>query len=308
LFVSKKRPRWADLPAPVRTSIEALLGGSVAHAESCAGGFSPGFASRLTLDSGRRAFVKAVDGQRWPTEASHCRAEADVAGRLPAGLPVARLLTAQDDGRWVILAFEHVDGAEPVQPWTAPQIRRVVTQAVALARAATPSPVDLPRDHPRLGGWARLAGQPSGPARLRTISTWASEHLSRLTVMERDGMDAAQGDCLVHFDLYPHNVLLTRDRAVFVDWPHARLGAPVIDLITLLSSVAADGIDPAPYVPEFGFGVNCQPAAFDAILAAHAGFLLAGALTPMPVGLEAIAAEKLRLGIGAVRWLQQRDV
>ena len=306
MFESKKRPHWADLPVPVRTSIEALLGGSVAEAESCAGGFSPGFASRLTLEGGRRAFVKAVDGQRWPTEASHSRAEAEVAGRLPAGLPVARLLTAQDDGRWVILAFEHVDGAEPVQPWTAPQIRRVVAQAVALARAGTPSPVDLPRDHPRLGGWARLAGLPSGPDRLRGVSTWAFEHLDRLTAVEREGMDAAQGDCLVHFDLYPHNVLLTRDRVVFVDWPHARLGAPVIDLITLLSSVAADGIDPAPYVPESGFGLPGRPAAFDAILAAHAGFLLAGALSPMPAGLEAIAAEKLRLGIGAVRWLQRR--
>jgi hypothetical protein len=304
--MSKKRPRWADLPASVRTGIEDLLRDSVAHAESCAGGFSPGFASRLTLDSGRRAFVKAVDGHLWPTEASHCRAEADVAGRLPVGMPVARLLNARDDGRWVILAFEHVDGVEPRRPWTAPQIRRVVAQAVALAQAATPSPIELPRDHPRLGGWAELGRNPSGLARLSTFSTWASEHVGRLTVIERDGMDAAQGDSLVHFDLYPHNVLMTRDRVVFVDWPHARLGAPVIDLITLLSSVAADGIDPAPYVPEPLPDLNCQPASFDAILAAHAGFLLAGAFTPMPAGLEEIAVEKLRLGTGAVRWLQQR--
>jgi serine/threonine protein kinase len=306
LFESKKRPRWSDLPTAVRADIEAMLQGSVVYAKSCGGGFSPGFASRLTLDDGRRAFVKAVDGHRWPTEASHCRAEAEVAGHLPVGLPVARLLNAQDDGRWVILSFEYVDGVEPFQPWTAPQIRRVVAQAVAFAGSATPAPVELSRDHPRLGGWAALAANPSGPARLHTISAWASEHLSRLTVIERDGLDAAQGDSLVHFDLYPHNVLLTRERVVFVDWPHARLGAPVVDLITLLSSVAADGIDPAPYLPDDLSDRNSRPA-FDAILAAHAGFLLAGALTPMPPGLEAIAVEKLRLGTGAVRWLQQRS-
>jgi hypothetical protein len=306
LFVSKKRPHWNDLPTKVRFNIESALGDSVAHAESCAGGFSPGFASRLTLDSGRRAFAKAVDGHLWPTEASHCRAEAEVARHLPASLPVARLMNVQDDGRWVILIFEHVDGVEPFRPWTAPQIRRVVGQVVALAQSATPSPIELPRAHPRLGGWADLAGNPSGPARLQTISTWASEHLSRLTVLEQEGMGAAQGNSLVHFDLYPHNVLLTNDRVVFVDWPHARLGAPVVDLITLLSSVAADGIDPAPYLPESRPGQYNRPASFDAILAAHAGFLLAGALTPMPAGLEAIADEKRRLGIGAVRWLQQR--
>jgi hypothetical protein len=118
-------------------------------------------------------------------------------------------------------------------------------------------------------------------------------------------MGAAQGDSLVHFDLYPHNVLLTSDRVVFVDWPHARLGAPVVDLITLLSSVAADGIDPAPYLPLALPGLDNRPASFDAILVAHAGFLLAGAFAPVSPGLEAIADEKLRLGIGAVRWLQR---
>jgi len=299
LFVSKKRPHWNDLPAAVRITIETALGAAVVGAESCAGGFSPGFASRLALAGGRRAFAKAVDGHLWPAEAAHCRAEAEVARQLPAGLPVPRLRNAHDDGRWVILIFEHVDGAEPVRPWIAPQIRRVVAQVVAFAQSATPSPIELPRAHPRLGGWAELAANPSGPARLRAVSAWAADHLGRLTVLERDGMEAAQGDSLVHFDLYPHNVLLTNDRVVFVDWPHARLGAPVIDLITLLSSVAADGIDPAPYLPD------SLPASFDAILAAHAGFLLAGAFTPMPLGLEPIAAEKLRLGTGAVRWLQR---
>ncbi|GAB3837791.1 hypothetical protein GCM10029963_03140 [Micromonospora andamanensis] len=144
MFGSRKRPRWAELPASVRGIIEELLGDPVAYAESCAGGFSPGFASRLTLQGGHRAFVKAVDAQLWPIEASHYRAEAAVTGRLPAGMPVPRLLNLRDDGRWVILAFEQVDGVAPGQPWTAPQIRRLVAQAVTFAQAATPSPVELP--------------------------------------------------------------------------------------------------------------------------------------------------------------------
>ena len=46
--------------------------------------------------------------------------------------------------------------------------------------------------------------------------------------------------------------------------------------------------------------------AVDAILAVHAGFLLAGGLLPVPPGLEAIAAAKRRLGRGAVEWLERR--
>jgi hypothetical protein len=62
-------------------------------------------------------------------------------------------------------------------------------------------------------------------------------------------------------------------------------------------------LDPEPY------------AAGDAvteILAAHAGFLLTGGLTaeqPSPAaaqGLAAIAAAKLHLGLGALRWLRRR--
>ncbi|MBX7267740.1 hypothetical protein KIF24_17965 [Micromonospora sp. Llam7] len=188
MSVSRKRPRWAELPAAVRGSIEGLLGGAVACAENCAGGFSPGFASRLSLQDGHRVFVKAVDAHLWPVEASHYRAEAGVAGRLPVALPVPRLLNVRDDGRWVILVFEHVDGVAPGQPWTTRQIRRVLAQAVAFAQATTPSPIELPHEHPRLGGWADIALDPSGIARLHAVSTWASHHLDRLTAIERNGI------------------------------------------------------------------------------------------------------------------------
>lgn len=118
MFMSKKRPLWDDLPAPVRARMEELAGRPVTRADNCAGGFSPGFASRLTLSDGRRVFVKAVDGQAWPADAAHHRAEAAVAAQLPAFLPTAALLGSFDDGRWIVLAFEHIDGVEPARPWT----------------------------------------------------------------------------------------------------------------------------------------------------------------------------------------------
>ncbi len=122
MSASKNRPRWNELPEPVRGQIEYLVGGPVVAAENCDGGFSPGFASRLTLAGGRRVFAKAIDAFEWPDQAPFYRDEAQVA----AGLAVARVadvavatavstprfLGSLDDGQFVILAFDCVAGGE----------------------------------------------------------------------------------------------------------------------------------------------------------------------------------------------------
>jgi hypothetical protein len=110
MAASKNRPHWPDLPPSVRGQLEGLVGDEVLAAESCQGGFSPGFASRLTLASGNRVFAKAVDGGEWPCQAPMYRDEARVAASLPAGMPVPEFLGSRDGGRWVILAFECIDG------------------------------------------------------------------------------------------------------------------------------------------------------------------------------------------------------
>src|SRR5262249_691347 len=149
-----------------------------------------------------------------------------------------------------------------------------------LAQAGTPSPIGLPPDHPRLGGWASIARDTSLRARLPACSAWAASHLPLLSELEEKGLTAAQGPSLVHFDMYPHNILLTTDQVLFVDWPHARLGAPLVDLLLFLSSTAASGIDPEPILARQPLTAHIEPDAIDAVLAAHAGFCLAGALHP----------------------------
>jgi hypothetical protein len=79
MSASKNRPRRGDLPLPVRGRISELVGGQVLAAQNCEGGFSPGFASRLTLADGRRAFAKAMDTDAWPLQATFHRDEARVA-------------------------------------------------------------------------------------------------------------------------------------------------------------------------------------------------------------------------------------
>ena len=246
MAASKKRLRWNEMPALVRAEIEQLVAGRVVVAENCEGGFSPGLASRLILAGGRRVFVKAMDAGAWPLQAAIHRAEARVAAALPGTVAAPRLLGSFDDGHWVVLAFEGLDGSEPAQPWNPAELGRVAAAVGRLSQGVTPSPIALPRDHSRLGGWASLARDRSRLARLPAHSAWAADHLSLLITLEEQGLVAAQGASLVHFDLYPHNILLTPDQVMFVDWPHARLGAPFLDLLMLLSSAAASAIDAEP--------------------------------------------------------------
>jgi hypothetical protein len=306
IAASKRRPLWDELPAPARAQIEHLLASPVVAAQNCEGGFSPGFASRLTLADGRHAFVKAMDGDAWPSQAPMYRAEAGVAAALPGSVPAPGFLGSFDDGHWVALAFEGIDGTEPAQPWSLTDLDRVLAAVGQLARAGTPSPVMLPRDHPRLGGWASLASDPSRRARLPACSAWAAGNLPLLITLEGEGLAAAQGPSLVHFDLYPHNILLTTERVLFVDWPHARLGAPFVDLLLLLSSAASAGVDPEPILARQPLAADIEPPAIDAVLAAHAGFCLAGALLPAAPGLEPITEAKLSLGRATVEWLARR--
>lgn len=206
----------------------------------------------------------------------------------------------------MVLAFEAIDGTEPAQPWHRADLHRVATAVAQLAQAVTPSPIALPREHPRLGGWADLARDAARLPRLPAHSAWAARHLSLLIALEEEGLESAQGLSLVHFDMYPHNILLTPERVLFVDWPHARLGAPFIDLLMLLSSGAATGIDPEPILREQPLAAEIGPRALDGVLAAHAGFCLAGELRPATPGLEAIVEAKLSVGRGAITWLERR--
>ncbi|TDD51573.1 hypothetical protein E1286_10370 [Nonomuraea terrae] len=70
----------------------------------------------MRLADGRAAFVKAAQSARAPAVAAFHRREA-ISERLPAQAPVPRLLGTYDDGDWIALAFEEVDGRLPAQPW-----------------------------------------------------------------------------------------------------------------------------------------------------------------------------------------------
>src|ERR671935_2110160 len=104
------RLAWSAMPATLRRAVQAGLGSRVVEAATQPGGFSPGVAARLLLADGRRVFVKAVGAEPNPDSPGFHRREAHVAAALPPETPAPKFLFAHDDGDWVALVFEDVDG------------------------------------------------------------------------------------------------------------------------------------------------------------------------------------------------------
>jgi Phosphotransferase enzyme family len=202
-----------------------------------------------------------------PAAAQFHRREWRVSEALAATGLVPRLLDGYDDGTWVALVFEDIDGRVPAQPWRPEELDRVLDAVEELAHALTPAPVDPTiLAAPRLGGWRELARQ-GRPDALHALNPWAARHLDDLVELEQEAHPAIVGRTLLHGDLYPFNVLLTAQRVVVVDWPHAWIGAAHCDAVTLMSGAALSGIDPQPLAERHPLTRYVDPAAINSFLA-----------------------------------------
>lgn len=305
------RPGWEEVPGRVRAAIEAWLDDRVTVAESAPGGFSPGLAARLQTRDGRRVFVKAVGPEPNPDSSAMHRREIEVVRMLPPEAPVPRLLWSYDEGEegWVVLVFEDVEGRSPAEPWRPEELDRSLGALAALAGLLTPSP--LPRTTVGgVDGWSIIAGGhwrklvEERPARL---DGWSLRHLDRLAELEAGAPEAAAGDTLLHLDLRADNLILTPDRVVVVDWPHARVGAPWVDLLFFAPSVAMQGgPPPEELLSRYPPARHAAPDAITAVVCAIAGFFVGEGLRPAPPGLPTLRAFQIAQGEVARSWLSRR--
>ncbi len=281
---------WTRVPVPVQAWAAGLGGGAPGAVRDLAGGFSPGATSVLEWPD-RSVFVKAVGPELNPDSPGLHRREAVVSAALPRSPRLPRLVETYDDGDWVALAFDAVDGRPPRHPWDARELALVVEALAAMHDELTPSPAPSiePLDvfeRRNFGGWAMLAALDEPPAGL---DPWARAHLGELADVESGWPAACQGPTLVHGDVRSDNVLLTRDGVVFVDWPHAAVGNPAFDVVVWAPSVVLEGGPP----PEELLSRH-QPSgrsdsdAVSALLAAVSGFFVSHSLRPAPPGLPTI--------------------
>lgn len=307
-----QRLQWGQLPDHVRRGIETRLGSAVISADTQPGGFSPGVAARLRLATGRSAFVKAVSPSVNPHSPGMHRRESRIAAALPAWVPTPRLLDTYDDGDWVALIFEDIDGTTPRTPWEQQELARVLKAVTELSSALTPAPIavepvaEVMRDV--FSGWQRLlATVNAGQDDLSGVDPWAQRHLAELVALEAASPDAAEGTTLLHTDIRADNVLLTPARVFFVDWPWASRGAAWVDLLFMLPSVAMQrGPQPWEIFDTHPLGRRAPAAAVTPVVAAAAGYMIRQSRLPPPPGLPTLRAFQRDQGLPALAWLKRR--
>lgn len=166
------------------------------------------------LGTGRSADVFAVSSDR-VLRRYRVPIDATVEARLmrylaAAGYPVPEVFDA--DGRDLVM--ERLDGPDMLadlgrKPWLIPRHARTLA--------------DL---HNRLH---RIDGPPGWPA-----------------AAGRDGTALGAGTAMLHLDLHPANVMLTKRGPVVIDWVGARVGAPGVDVATAYVILAASDVDLIP--------------------------------------------------------------
>ncbi|WP_454196158.1 phosphotransferase [Nocardia sp. Marseille-Q1738] len=296
---------WTELPDAVRAGIERVVGDAVCAAVDQRGGFSHGVASRVRTAGGAAVFVKAIEAQDGLAPAY--RAEARVAGRLPATAPAPRCRFAEDIEGWFVAGFDDVAGVSP-RLSDPRELRDTLDLVTRLATELTPSPVpDVPTIAeaygPVLVGWRAFAAEGPPP----DLDGWSVRHLAALAELEATWSAHAGGDTLLHTDLRPDNMLRRADGVVLaVDWAWACRGAAWIDLVALAPSIAAAGVDPEPIIATHPVTRDADREAVDAFVCALAGYWAAACRKPGPPRSPHLRAHQAAFARLAGDWLACR--
>ncbi|RIQ13716.1 phosphotransferase family protein [Jiangella rhizosphaerae] len=224
------------MPAAVRDWAEATLGSTVVATREQSGGMSPGCATRLVTAGGRTAFVKACGAALNERTLLLFRREVEVLRALPPAPYRPALRAAYDDGDWVALLLEDVDGRPPdlADPHGADAsvVRDLVERQ---ARELTPSPMGATlRRMPEMaaiwrGRWAELAGAPDG-----VLPPWTAGRIRDLYRRVATLPERLTTESLCHWDVREDNLLIRPDgAAVIVDWGMSCLGPSWADAFML---------------------------------------------------------------------------
>lgn len=154
-----------------------------------------------------------------------------------------RVLGVDDDGERPVLAIEDLSACAWPPPWTPDRVQGVL--AVLAAIRSTPPP-DRARGQVLDWGtnWPEIAAAPGELLALGLCSPrWLDANLPALL----DAAAAARlgGDALIHMDIRSDNLCFREGRAVVIDWNHAAIANPDLEVAAWLPSLQAEG-GPAP--------------------------------------------------------------
>ncbi len=253
--MSRQRLHWSQVPTEFVRAVETALGANITHVDNIPNGFSPGPAGPCHLADGRRVFLKACGSSLNPDTPEMLRSEAQVLAGLSPSLRAPHLIASVDDGDWVAVVTEFLDGAAPQPPLSATDISVILELVQHLA--------DHPDNRLTADSHLRPLGQSKGrfdvlhwsPARhmANRLPRWAQDHLDALIEIEQSWVTAVTGDHLVHLDLRADNIVIGPSSAWVVDWAAACRAAVWVDLVGLLPSLdCAPSNEPKAMWPSTG--------------------------------------------------------
>jgi len=249
-------------PDDLLRCIERLVGAPITSATPVAGGYSP--ATRLLCRTATASCFAKIGSS--PLTSAFLRREIQVYTQL-SGPFMPRMLAWEDHADAPILIIEDLSGHQWPPPWDGRRVELVLEQLDALhhTQVALETYAEV---HASTGvGWRTVAADPAPFLSLGIAdSSWLAEALPLL--LESEGRCSTAGDSLTHWDIRSDNICFATDRALFVDWNHACLSNPRLDLGFWLPSLAYEG-GPAPEeilpdAPEVAAWVS-------GFFAAHAG-------------------------------------
>ncbi len=289
------RAPYTAVPERVRAWVDETLGSPVAETAEQVGGMSPGCATRVVCADGSRAFVKAVGAELnpdTPTLFRRERAVLELLGRHPLW---AGLLAAYDDGEWVALVLEDVEGGHPDLSDDATLDRLLAaTDALTAELGRREAPVDEPLFRTLADGCEAWAGAVDrvGEVPAELLPAWVRDAGPDIAAAVRD-LGAGPMDRLAHWDIRNDNLLQRADGSlVFVDWGMALRGPAWADpLLARLERVEDpwfdDSLASSPALAALG------DDAVTAWLAGFGTFLAWRATTAVDVNLPTLKAFRL---------------
>ncbi len=226
------RTPYAEVPADVRAWVDATLGSPVVEAHEQVGGMSPGCATRVVCADGTRAFVKAVGADLNPDTPNLFRREVAVLELLGSHDLWADLLASRDDGDWVALLLEDVEGTHPdfhddadldAVLATTDRLAEVLGERVPDPGVWT-SPVPLVSVNDRFAIWAETLATLDSAPEIAPVPVWLRADADRWAAALTD-LAAEPHRQLVHWDIRNDNLLRRPGgEIVVVDWGMAAIG------------------------------------------------------------------------------------
>jgi hypothetical protein len=156
-----------------------------------------------------------------------------------SGPHVPRVLGYWDDGQRPVLALEDLSDARWPPPWSGPDVSCVLEALAGVHSAPPPAHLQPLARHPA-DTWDAVAADPS---RFLSLGLCSDRWLEAALPALRAGAAGAplEGASLVHLDVRSDNLCFQANGAVLVDWNHAAIANPDLDIAFWLPSLHAEG-------------------------------------------------------------------